>query len=111
MHPMPADEIYPEKASGLLAPIPLPSGPWQQATADFITQLPQSQVYDAILVIEDYFSKCSHFMATTSNISAEGYVHLFCNNVWKHHRWMKKIITNQGIQFVAKFTQAPNDLL
>jgi hypothetical protein len=78
---------------------------------DFITQLPLSQGYDMILVVTDQFSKHAHFMATTSNISAEGNAQLFHDNVWKHHGWMQKIITDQGTQFVAKFTWALNDFL
>jgi hypothetical protein len=104
-------KVYPEKAHGLLNPIPLPSAPWEQATVDFITQLPPSQGYDVILVVTDQFSKRVHFMATTSNISAEGNAQLFHDNVWKHHGWMQKIITDQGTQFAVKFTQALNDLL
>jgi hypothetical protein len=64
-----------------------------------------------ILVVADQFSKHVHFMATTSNISAEENAWLFHNNVWKLHGWMQKIITDWGTQFTAKFTQALNSLL
>jgi hypothetical protein len=70
-----------------------------------------SQGYDAILVVANQFSKHAHFMTTMSNISAEGNTQLFHINVWKHHRWMQKIITDQGTQFAAKFMWALNDLL
>ena len=42
---------------GALQPLPVPEGPWQEISMDFITDLPPSRnnkaVYDAILVIVD----------------------------------------------------------
>ena len=70
--------------------------PWEEITADFIVKLPLSQGYDSIFVIVDHFTKRAHFIPTTSTISAEGTSRLFRDNVWKHHRWPKKIISDHG---------------
>jgi len=54
------------KPYGELNSLPLPEGPWQELTMDFITGLPpskrQGNVYDAILVVVDRFSKMSIYI-------------------------------------------------
>ena len=45
---------------GLLEPLPLPSKPWQSISLDFITDLPVSKGFDAILTIVDRYTKMAH---------------------------------------------------
>ena len=92
-------------------PIPPPSNPWEEITADLIVELPRSNEYDAILVIVDRFTKHAYFVPTTGKLSAEGCARLFRDHVWKNHGWPKKIITDRGSQFAAKFTITLNELL
>jgi len=47
---------------GLLQPLPVPSGPWDMATMDFIDGLPPSRHYNCLLVIVDKLSKYAHFI-------------------------------------------------
>ena len=51
---------------GTLQPIPVPEGPWQEISMDFITDLPPNRnnkaVYNAILVMVDRFSKMSLYI-------------------------------------------------
>jgi hypothetical protein len=79
--------------------------------ADFIVQLPESQGYNAILVTADHHTKHAHFIPSVTTVSTEGSTRHFHDHVWKLHRWAKKIITDQGMQFAAKFTCALNQLL
>ncbi|KAI2648976.1 Transposon Tf2-9 polyprotein [Labeo rohita] len=46
-----------ELPSGLLQPLPIPQRPWSHLSIDFVTDLPPSQEFTAILVIIDRFSK------------------------------------------------------
>jgi hypothetical protein len=89
---------------GLLNLLPPSKGPWEQVTADFIVELPESQGYDAVLVAADQHMKRVHFIPSVSSVSTEGSMQLFRDHVWKHHGWAKKIITDQGTQFTARFT-------
>jgi hypothetical protein len=59
----------------------------------------------------DRFTKRAHFIPTTTTLTAEGAARLFRDHVWKDHGWPKKIITDRGTQFAAKFAQALNTLL
>jgi hypothetical protein len=52
---------------------------------DYIVELPPSQGYDAIYVCVDRLSKMAHFVATTSDVTAEKTVDLYLGNVFKHH--------------------------
>jgi len=56
---------------------------WTYLTVDFITKLPVVARKDAILVVCDWLSKITHFVATTEEISVEGLARLFKDNVWK----------------------------
>jgi len=42
---------------------------------------------------------------TTTNISLEGITKIYRDNIWKLHRIPRKILSNQGPQFVLKFME------
>jgi hypothetical protein len=66
---------------GKLAPLPAPEGAWQDLIMDFITGLPpstrQGSVYDAILVIVDYYTKAARYLPITSKVNAKDLANLF----------------------------------
>ncbi|KAG8713777.1 hypothetical protein FRC09_018344 [Ceratobasidium sp. 395] len=88
---------------GLLNPIELPLRPWEEITYDLITQLPESEGFDAILTVVDRLSKMVHFIPTTSNATAIDVANLFVTYVWKLHGLPKKTISDRGPNFNSKF--------
>ena len=42
---------------------------------------------------------------TTTNISLEGIAKIYRDDIWKLHRIPRKILSNQGPQFVLKFME------
>jgi hypothetical protein len=89
--------------AGLLNPIDLPSRPWEEITCDLITGLPVSEGYDAIFTVVDRFSKMVHYIPTTSKANAVDIANLFVNFVWKLHGLPRKVISDRGPSFIAKF--------
>jgi hypothetical protein len=87
-------KTFPLKVIGLLQLLPLLKEPWEQVTVDFIVQLPELQGYNTILVAADHHTKYVHFIPSVTAVSTEGSTQLFCDHVWKHHGWAKKIITD-----------------
>ena len=71
--------------AGLLHPLETPSLPWEHISADFITDLPLSHGFDAILMVVDWFSKEVELIPCTKTCSALDTAKLFMHNVWKHH--------------------------
>ena len=77
-------------------------------TVDFIAKLPVVAGKDAILVVCDWLSKMTYFVATTEETSAKGLARLFRDNVWKLHGLPESVILDQGPQFAAELMKELN---
>lgn len=84
---------------GLLKPLPVPEGPWQSISYNFITNLPKSKGFDAIFVVIDRLTKMAHFVPTHKTVNAEGTVKLLMDNVWKLHGMPIQMVSDRGTQF------------
>jgi hypothetical protein len=63
-------------------PLDVPNGPWEVIGVDLITQLPESQGYDTILVATDHFRKQINTIPCNSNITAEGVADLYYREIF-----------------------------
>ena len=88
---------------GLLQPLPTPSKPWQSITMDFITDLPPSQGFDAILTVVDRFTKMAHFLPCVKSISSQETTDIIMREVFRHHGLPNDIISDRGPQFISHF--------
>lgn len=70
-------KTFPAAPIGKLMPNRVPTARWQIVTTDLIVELPNSQGYNAILVVVDRLSKRAHFMATTNEVDSIGVARLF----------------------------------
>jgi hypothetical protein len=70
---------------GQLHPLPIPPGPWQSVSMDFIVELPPLEGFDAIYVCVDRFTKMARFCLTHSNVTAEQTAQLYLRYVFKDH--------------------------
>ena len=96
---------------GQLHPLPIPDGPWNSVSMDFIVHLPPSHGFDAIYVCVDRLTKMAHFAPTNSDVTAEQMAELYLRNVFKNHGLPKDIVSDRGTQFVSKFTRRLLELL
>jgi len=70
-----------EEIAGKLKLSEVPKKPWTHLMVDFITKLPLVAGKDAILVVCNRLFKMMYFVAITEEISAEGLVRLFRDNI------------------------------
>jgi len=87
-----------------LESLPTPDICWDTVSVDFIVELLESDGYDTIMVVVDSLCKRAHFLPVNTTITAVGSARQFQDNVWKHHGLLTCILSDQGPQFTAEFT-------
>jgi hypothetical protein len=83
--------------SAIQAPIklmPIPEEPFDTVSWDLIGPLPESNRYNAILVVVCMLTKKVRFMATTIELDAEGAARLMADNIFCEEGLLKKVISN-----------------
>ena len=95
----------PQQPFGPLVPNEVPNGPWEIITIDLITQLPESNGYNAICVVVDRFTKHAHFFAITTKFSSKDLAQLLYDRIYPLHGLPTQIISDRGVQFAAELFQ------
>lgn len=88
---------------GLLQPLPIPNAIWEDLSLDFITGLPKSKGFEAVLVVVDGLSKYSHFILLKHPYSAKSIVELFVKEIISLHGIPSSIITDRDPIFMSHF--------
>ena len=92
------------KPAGLLRSLEIPDRNWECVSMDLITHLPVSTSgKDAIVVFVDKLSKMVWLAATTTTVNAEGFAHLFIDNVFRSHGFPRKIVSDRDARFTGHF--------
>ena len=99
------------KPSGLLNPNWIPDQWWQIISVDLITELPELQGFNSIMIVVDQLSKQIHAMPTTTTIDSAGMACLFWDHVWRNHCLQEVVISNHRMTFTSKFMMELNSLL
>jgi hypothetical protein len=97
-------KIQRQLPTGHLEPHLTPETRWHTVSVDFIVELPESDGYDAVMVVVDFLTKRSHFLPVNTTITAVGSARQFRDNVWKHHGLPTHVISDRGPQFTTEFT-------
>jgi len=96
---------HPQQPFGPLVPNKVPNRPWEIISTDLITQLPESNSYNAICVIVDRLTKRAHFIPIDNWFSSKDMAQLLYNKVYPLHRLPLQIILDRGIQYSAELFQ------
>jgi hypothetical protein len=94
------DRVHP---AGLLQPLPIPKGAWQDLTMDFIKGLPKSEGYNCILVGVDRFSKYAHFAPLKHPFTAPGVAKLVLDTVVYLHGMPRSIVYDRDKISISSF--------
>jgi hypothetical protein len=78
---------------------------------DFVTDLPSSQGFDAILVVVYRLSKMAHFVPRNKAINTEQTAELLFGHVFKLHSLPDKMVSDRGTQFASRFWKRLFELL
>src|ERR1700723_1070035 len=81
---MPKNKKPSRKAAQPASPHAIPSKPWEHISIDLIGPLPESQGYNAVLVIVDRFSKMIILIATNTELNAVGTACIYRDHIPNH---------------------------
>ncbi|KAI2662443.1 Transposon Tf2-9 polyprotein [Labeo rohita] len=95
-----------ELPSGLLQPLPIPQRPWSHLSIDFVTDLPPSQEFTAILVIIDRFSKSCRLIPLKGLPTAMETALALFHHVFRVYGLPEDIVSDRGTQFTSQVWKA-----
>lgn len=91
-----------------LEPQETPSGPWENVGVDLVGPLTRDKRHkkDTIITYVDHHSGQVHLVPCNSTITAEGTGDAHYENIFRLHGIPKKVFSDRGPQFAARFMRA-----
>ena len=78
---------------------------------DFVKKLPESEGFNAILVVTDRFTKVQYYIPARTIWTAEDVADSYINDIWKLYGLLGHITSDRGPQFASKFLKELNQKL
>ena len=95
-----------QRHQGLLKPLPVPRGPWEEISMDFIVELPAtSKKHTLLIVFVDRFTKMVHVAPAFTPCDAQKTACMFIQDVFRYHGMPRTIVSDRDSRFVSSFWQ------
>ena len=88
--------------------MPMGERPFEEIGMDFVGELPESQAFNAILVVTDRFTKVQHYIPAKTTWTAEDVADSHINDICKLYGLLRHITSDRGPQFASKFFKELN---
>ena len=90
--------------------IPMPTGeyPFEEIAMDIVRELPKSEVFNAILVVIDQFTKVQHYILAKRIWTAGDVANSYINDIRKLYSLLRHITWDRRPQFALKFHKELN---
>ena len=85
--------------------------PFEEIAMDFIGELPESEAFNAILVVIDWFTKVQDYVPAKTTWTAEDVADSYINDIWKLYGLPRHITSDCSPQFALKFLKELNQKL
>ena len=91
--------------------IPTGEHPFEEIAMDFVGQLPESEGFNAILVVTDRFTKVLHYIVVKTTWTAADVPDSYVNNIWKLYGLLRHITSDRCPEYASKFLKELNQKL
>ena len=81
---------------------------FEEIAMDFVGELPESEGFNAILVVIDRFTKVQHYIPANTTWMAEDVANSYINDIWKPNGLPRDITSDRFPQLALKFLKQLN---
>ena len=83
----------------------MPTGerPFVEIAIDFVGELPESEGFNAILVVTDRFTKVQYYLPAKTTCTAADVANVYIDEIWCLHGLPRHITSDRSPQFASKF--------
>ena len=88
----------------------MPTGerPFEEIAMDFVGELPESEGFNAILVVTNRVTKEQHYLPAKTRWTAADIANTYINEIWRLRGLPQHITSDRGPQFTSKFYKELN---
>ena len=90
--------------------VPMPTGqrPFEEIAMNFVGELPESDGFNAILIVTDRFTKVQYDIPAKTTWTTDDFANAYITDIWRLYGLPRHITSDCGPQFASKFLKELN---